>query len=152
MRLESPEFEDGERIPAEYGKEHRDVSPPLSFLEVPEDAESLCLVVDDPDAEPVVGYTFDHWTVWNILPAVSHLSENTVSAGAVEGSNDAGQKGYMGPRPPDTEHTYRFRLYALDTDLDLNEGSTKEQLIEVIQGHILDKAELHGTYSPSQWK
>lgn len=152
MRLKSPEFGSGERIPTEYGKEYRNVNPPLSFLNVPEDAESLCLVVDDPDAEPVVGYTFDHWVVWRVPPAVSHISENTVPAGAIEGSNDAGEIGYTGPRPPDTEHTYRFRLYALDTQPDLAGGATKNQLLEAIDGHILEKAELKATYSPKQWK
>ncbi len=148
LQLSSPAFDNGERIPEKYGYTEQNVNPPLRIDGVPDGTVSLALVMDDPDAEPVAGKVWDHWVVWNIDPSVSIIEENSVPQGAVEGETDYGEIGYGGPNPPDQEHTYVFKLYALDTGLELAEGATKEELEEAMDGHILEETRLEGTYAP----
>ncbi len=148
LMLRSPAFEDGEKIPRKYGYKEDDVNPPLKISRIPAGAESLALVMDDPDAKEPAGKIWDHWVVWDIEPNTSEIPENSIPPGAMEGKNDYDKRGYGGPNPPDREHTYRFKLYALDTTLDLPPGSTKEDVRNSMKGHILDKAMLTGTYAP----
>lgn len=149
MRLSSPAFADREPIPDRYGYEQDNVNPPLEIGEVPTDAVSLALVLNDPDAQEPAGKIWDHWLVWNIDPDTSTIEEGSTPSGAREGRNDFDELGYDGPSPPDREHTYHFRLYALDTTLDLDPGVSKEDLRAVLETHILDETELRGTYAPN---
>jgi Raf kinase inhibitor-like YbhB/YbcL family protein len=148
LTLSSPEFEDGEPIPEKYGYTEANVNPPLTIHDVPAEAESLALLVDDPDAKEPAGKVWDHWTVWNISPDRESIPEDWSADEATEGQNDYGEQGYGGPNPPDRKHTYRFRLYALDTTLDLSPSATKEDLVDAMTGHVVDKARIDGTYAP----
>lgn len=129
-------------IPSEFTCDGSDLSPPLSISDVPTNAKSLVLISDDPDAP--VG-TWDHWVVFNIPPATKQIPQDTEPNGA-PGKNSWGRTGYGGPCPPSGTHRYFFRLYALDTTLNLPQGSTKKQIEAAMQGHILAKAELIGLY------
>lgn len=148
LRLKSPAFSDGEPIPDKYGLTEENVNPPLEFEGVPEEAESLVLLMDDPDAVEPAGKVWNHWVVWNIQPDTAEVSEGSVPTGATEGETDFGERGYGGPNPPDREHTYRFRLYALGSELDLPGTATKKDVEEAMENSVLDEAELTGTYVP----
>jgi hypothetical protein len=148
LRLTSPAFADGEPIPRRHGYTEENVNPPLDVRGVPDGTESLALVVDDPDAMAPAGKVWDHWLVWNVASDTESIPEGWDAAGAVEGRNDYGERGYGGPNPPDREHTYRFRLYALDAPLDLAAGATKDDLEAAMDGRTLDEARLEGTYAP----
>lgn len=150
LSLSSPAFEDGTRIPEQYGYTADNVNPPLTIDGAPDDAESLALIVDDPDAMKPAGKIWDHWLVWNLPPDIGEIPEawDADEAGATEGQNDYGEHGYGGPNPPDREHTYRFMLYALDTTLDLPPSADKETLQDAMTGHLLTDAQLEGTYAP----
>jgi len=143
MKLKSSAFEKGGEIPAKYTCDGDDVSPPLEIIDVPEDTETLALVMDDPDAPMGV---FDHWVVWNIPADISSIPEDTQPEGT-PGRNDFGRLDYGGPCPPSGTHTYRFKLYALDRDLDLPRGSAKGELQREMEGHVLDESLLTGDYS-----
>lgn len=144
MNLNSPMFDDGEPIPTQYTCDGEDMNPPLVFLDVPSGAESLALVMDDPDAP---GKVWTHWLAYNISPDTREIKEDSLPQGAVQGVNDFGNSEYGGPCPPaDETHTYHFKLYALDTDLNLPEGSTKTQFEHTVLGHTIAMAELTGTY------
>ncbi|MFB6144433.1 MAG: YbhB/YbcL family Raf kinase inhibitor-like protein [Candidatus Nanohaloarchaea archaeon] len=146
MRLTSPEFEDGGKIPEKHGYTRENVNPGLKIHGVPDEAESLALIVDDPDAVEPAGKIWLHWTLWNI-PAEKGEIEEGESPG-VEGMTDFRDTGYGGPNPPDGEHTYVFRLYALDTRLNLEEGASREELEEAMEGHVVEETKLQGRYSP----
>ncbi|MFB6161666.1 MAG: YbhB/YbcL family Raf kinase inhibitor-like protein [Haloferacaceae archaeon] len=150
LELTSPAFDDGGPIPREYGYTERDVNPPLGVAGVPDDAASLALVMDDPDAVEPAGKVWDHWVVWNVPPDATEIPAgwSPASVGASEGQNDYGEPGYGGPNPPDGEHTYRFELYALDADLDLPASADADDLRAAAEGHVLDEALLRGTYAP----
>lgn len=148
LQLTSPVFEDGEPIPREYGYTERNVNPPLEIDGVPDDADALALVVDDPDAVEPAGKVWDHWVVWNIDPQNETVPEDWDAAEAIEGQNDYGDDGYGGPNPPDREHSYRFRLYALDEQVTLDAGATKDDLLRAVAGHVVDEATFEGTYAP----
>jgi len=148
LQLTSPAFEDSDPIPREYGYTERNVNPPLEIGGVPDDADSLALVVDDPDAVEPAGKVWDHWVVWNIDPATETIPEDWDASEAVESENDYGNRGYGGPNPPNREHSYRFRLYALDEPVALDTGSTKNELLSTIEQHVVDEAQLEGTYAP----
>ncbi len=143
MELTSSAFEDGGLIPSLYTCDGQDISPPLTVSEVPGGTAALALVMDDPDAP---GGTFDHWLVWNIPPSTTEIAKGTEPEG-VQGESDFGKLGYGGPCPPSGTHTYRFRLYALDQELDLAEGAGKAQLQGAMEGHVLEEALLEGSYS-----
>jgi Raf kinase inhibitor-like YbhB/YbcL family protein len=150
MELSSPAFRDGDPIPEEYGYTADNVNPPLEVADVPSDAESLVLVVDDPDAVEPAGKVWLHWLVWNVDPTRKRIPEgwSTDAAAAVEGENDYGEVGYGGPDPPDREHTYRFRLFALDTSLDVPTGADRDRIERAMEGHVLETATYEGTYAP----
>lgn len=148
LHLTSPAFASGDPIPEQYGYGARNVNPPLSVDGVPDDAETLALVVDDPDAMESAGKVWDHWVVWNIDPETTEIPEDWSPTGATQGQNSYGEAGYGGPNPPDREHTYRFKLYALETALALDAGMTKADLEQAMDGHVLDETVLEGTYTP----
>jgi Raf kinase inhibitor-like YbhB/YbcL family protein len=141
--LESGAFGNAEAIPRRHSCEGEDVSPPLRWTGVPEGAQSLALIVDDPDAPRGV---FTHWVAWGLDPAVEALGEG--EAAPREGRNDFGTSGYRGPCPPPGHgrHRYVFRLFALDTEPELGAGAAKAELEQAIEGHVLMTAELVGTY------
>jgi len=150
MRLTSDAFDDGDPIPEQYGYRAANVNPPLDIHDVPDEAETLALVVDDPDAVEPAGKVWDHGVVWNLPAATTSIPADfdPPSAGGVEGRNDYGEVGYGGPNPPDREHTYRFVARALDTTLALDSGETKAALEAAVEGHVLAEARLTGTYAP----
>jgi hypothetical protein len=144
-------FEDGGFIPEEYTADGRDISPPLIIENVPPEAETLAIIVDDPDAP---SGTFTHWLIWNIPADVNEISKNIEKKekvkglnGAHQGKNDFNELGYRGPAPPSGVHTYRFFAYALDDRLDLEAGADKETLLKAMEGHILQKTVLKGEYA-----
>lgn len=150
--LLSGAFHAGEPIPQEYTCDGNDTSPVLRWSGEPDETESFALIVDDPDAPDK---TFVHWVLYNLPPhadslplgvdVASYFGEDDAPA---EGVNDFGNMGYGGPCPPPGhgEHHYHFRLYALDTRLDLAAGATKQQLTQAMDGHILAETDLIGTY------
>lgn len=148
MILESNAFENGGVIPKKYGYKNENLSPPLKISEIPDNTKSLVLIMDDPDAMGAVGKVWVHWVLWNISPEIKEIPENLIPSGSIEGKTDFDQIGYGGPAPPDKEHTYIFKLCALDIVLELNKGSTKDQVEKSIQNHILDETKLEGKYSP----
>ena len=140
MKIKSPEFEDGQFIPSKFTCEGEDINPALIIEDLPKETKSLALIVDDPDA-PVGIWV--HWVVFDI-PLISRIEENSIPG--KQGINNAGGMNYHGPCPPSGTHRYFFKIYALDTLLNLKEGLTKGQLEKAMQAHILDKAQLLGLY------
>ena len=104
--------------------------------------------MDDPDAMGAVGKVWVHWVIWNIEPNTTEISEGSTPSGSIEGKTDFGEIGYGGPAPPDKRHTYDFKLYALETKLDLQKGTTKAQLEEAMDGKIISQTILKGTFTP----
>jgi len=152
LTITSPAFFHQTEIPAEFTCDGLDVSPPLEWTGVPDNAKSLVLIVDDPDApDPAAPkMTWVHWVLYNLPPTTTSFEQAVgrydLPPGTGEGSNDWKQKGYGGPCPPIGRHRYFFKLYALDVRLpDLGEPS-KAQLEKAMDGHIIDKAELIGLY------
>ena len=146
MQLTSDAFSDGGEIPREYGYKNGNKEPTLAVSGLPNEAESLALIMDDPDAMGAVGKVWVHWVVWNIWP-VSNTGVVDYNQ-ASEGMTDFGEVGYGGPAPPDKRHTYIFKLYALDIKLDLPNESTKADVEKAMEGHIIEQATLEGTYAP----
>ena len=139
--VRSPVFENNKPIPRKYSCDGDEVNPPLTIEGVPSTAKTLALVVDDPDAPRG---TFDHWIVWNI-PLGGKIIEDSVPG--TQGLNSAGQPNYVGMCPPSGTHRYFFKVYALDTKLDLKANAThKKDLENAMQGHVLAKGELIGLY------
>ncbi len=148
LEISSPAFSEGEMIPTRYTCDGPDVSPELSWSGVPEAAKSLALICDDPDAP--MG-TWVHWVLFNIPSSANGLtaeipSHASLENGARHGTNDFRRLGYGGPCPPGGTHRYFFKLYALDTELNLDNGVTKAQLVEAMKGHILAEGQLMGKY------
>jgi Raf kinase inhibitor-like YbhB/YbcL family protein len=141
--LTSTAFADGAAIPPKYTRDGTGVSPPLAWSFLPDGTRSLALVVHDPDAP---SGDFTHWVAWNIDPAPGGLDEG--AAAPVEGANGRGENGYMGPSPPPGHgvHRYFHELYALDSELDLEPGASREQLQSALNGHVIGEARLVGTY------
>lgn len=144
MSIISPVFKNHGTIPSEYTCDGEDISPPLYFENVPEDAQSLTLIVEDPDAP---GKTWVHWVVVNIDPHTTRVLEDSVPNGGLEAMTDFGHAGWGGPCPPSGPHRYYFKLYALDTTLDITEDITRSEVEHAMEGHILEKAELIGIYA-----
>lgn len=140
MRISSPEFENNQVMPKRLSCQGDDVNPLLIIDGIPKETKSLALIVDDPDAPSGI---WVHWLVYD-MPVVSRIEENSIPG--KQGINSASQKNYHGPCPPSGTHRYFFKIFALDKILNLNEGLTKEELEQAIDGHILDKAELLGLY------
>ena len=142
MKLTSPDFKHNSMMPSELTCDGDGASPELNIEDVPKNAKSLVLINDDPDAP--VG-TWDHWIVFNMPPTTKKIEKGQEPEG-LGGKNSWGRTGYGGPCPPSGVHRYFFKLYALDTMLNLNEGAAKKEIESAMQGHIIAKAELMGTY------
>ena len=145
LKLTSSDFLDGDEIPRKYGYKNGNREPPLTMNGVPEGTKSLALIMDDPDAMGAVGKVWVHWVMWNIDPTNTELFVENLTR---EGMTDFGEVGYGGPAPPDKRHTYVFKLYALDSELDLPGKSTKADVEKAMEGHIIEQATLTGTYAP----
>lgn len=144
MKIISSAFEENASIPAKYTCDGENINPPLAVSGVPVEAKSLALILDDPDAPSAGGFV--HWVVFNFDPKTIEIAENSVPAAAVQSQNGAGQARYTGPCPPTGAHHYHFRLYALDSALDLDSSVKREDVEQAMAGHILNRAELVGLY------
>lgn len=146
--LESNAFKNEQEIPKKYGYKNNNINPPLNIKQIPQNTKSLVLIMDDPDAMNVVGKIWVHWILWNIESTTKEIKENSIPTGAIEGKTDFGEIGYGGPAPPDKEHKYIFKLYALDNKLNLNVGASKGQVEASMKNHIIAEAQLIGKFSP----
>lgn len=149
MEIKSSAFKEGGMIPKKYTCDGKDVSPPLSWSNMPGGIKSFALIFDDPDAP--MG-TWVHWVVYNIPGNSNQLPEDVshdkgLSDGTLQGTTDFQRTGYGGPCPPSGIHRYYFKLYALDTTLNLQPGATKEELLTAMGGHVIEQAQLMGKYS-----
>lgn len=144
MKVTSSAFQEGGTIPEKFSKNGQNVSPELRIENIPAEAKSLALIVDDPDAP--VGL-FTHWLAWNIDPRTTDIAEGSVPDGAVQGKNDFGESGYGGPQPPSGTHRYYFKVLALDKTLDLKPGAKRKEVDAAIKGHVVGQGQLMGRYS-----
>jgi len=134
----SSDFNEGDEIPKKFGFKFENEEPDISFVRPPSSTTTLALIMDDPDAMAAVGKVWVHWLQYHNLNETS----------PIEGKTDFGEIGYGGPAPPDGRHTYVFKGYALDTQLDLKEGYSKQELEDAMKGHIIAEAKLTGTFAP----
>ncbi len=148
MDLKSPAFKHQGNIPSIYTCEGRNINIPLEISNVPPDAKSLVIIMDDPDVPAFVRKDglWVHWVVYNIPPTTKTIPENSKPPG-IEGKGTGGKNRYDGPCPPDREHRYFVKLYAIDTVLKLPAGATKEEVEAALQGHIIEQTELMGRYN-----
>ena len=149
--IKSPAFVPGGKIPGKYTCDGMDISPPLTWTSGPEGTKTFALICDDPDAP--MG-TWVHWVLFNLPADITEFSENVppereLESGAKQGMNDFRKIGYGGPCPPSGTHRYFFKLYALDTEINLEAGATKSELLRAMEGHILAEAQLMGRYERS---
>ena len=149
ITITSTAFTEGSMIPRDYTCDGEDISPTLTWSGVPDGTKSLALICDDPDAP--MG-TWVHWVLFNIPAHIMELPDKTlpekiIQNGAKHGMNDFRKFGYGGPCPPGGTHRYYFKLYALDTEINLEAGITKAQLLKSMEGHILAEGQLMGRYS-----
>lgn len=146
MLISSKAFKQGETIPTKYTCDGEDVNPELAIQGVPKVAKSLVLIMDDPDVpkERRPDGMFVHWVIFNLPPDTTLIKENSIPKGTL-GSGTM-RLGYQGPCPPDRQHRYFFKLYALDKTLSLKEGADKTEVENAMKGHILASAELMGVY------
>lgn len=149
MQLTSPEFINQASIPQKYTCQGEGMNPPLEISDVPQEAVSLILIVDDPDAP--VGL-FTHWLMWHIDPATTTIEEDSIPQGALEGVNSSGSLGWTPPCPPEDTgiHHYRFILSALSQDVDLEEGASRDEVVKAMEDTVIDRAELVGMYSSAK--
>jgi Raf kinase inhibitor-like YbhB/YbcL family protein len=150
MQLTSAAFQAGGAIPSKFTCEGKDVSPEFSWRDAPAETKTFALVLHDPDAPRAGGFT--HWAVYNIPANTGHIGEDAprqerIPDAGMQGMNDAGSIGYMGPCPPSGTHRYFARLYALDIELPIAPGASHSELGSAMEGHILEEAELMGTYA-----
>ena len=143
LKITSSAFQQGANIPSKFSCDGSNTSPPLQISDVPGEAKSVVLIVDDPDAPSGL---FTHWTVWNISPQTSTIAEGSTPKG-VHGTNDFGKSGYGGPCPPSGAHRYYFKIFALDRELDLPVGAKRSQLDAAMKGHVIAQGDLMGRYS-----
>jgi Raf kinase inhibitor-like YbhB/YbcL family protein len=144
LKISSPAFQNNEYIPKKYSCQGEDLNPPLIFENIPQNAKSLALIVDDPDA-PMGNW--DHWIVFNISPQTKDIKEGEIPKGSLQGINDFGKLDYGGPcPPPGRPHRYFFKLFTLDIVLNLKQGIRKNVLEKAMEGHILGQAQLIGLY------
>ncbi len=137
LSIFSTDFQEGGEIPKICGYKHGNEKPELDFMGMENEPGPWAMIMDDPDAMAAVGKVWVHW-----------LEYGNTDDSVTEGKNDFGEIGYGGPAPPDGRHTYVFKLYELDTDLDLKEGYSKQELEDAMKGHIIAEAKLTGTYAP----
>ncbi len=143
MILKSSAFSHNGNIPSKYTCDGENLRPHLSIENAPKNTKSFVLIVHDPDA-PAKDWL--HWTIWNIAPEIREIPENTVPYGTLQGMTDFGETGWGGPCPPSGTHRYFFELYALDTILDIAQGSDRKTLEDAISPHVIEKAQLIGLY------
>lgn len=148
MKIESSVFSHNQSIPAKYTCDGDDVSPPLTISGVPENAKSLVFIMDDPDVPKSIrpDGMWNHWIKFNIPSMATTIEERREPEG-IAGKGTSGNLDYHGPCPPDREHRYFFKLYALDTELELQQGVSKEEVEQAMSDHILAQTELIGLYS-----
>jgi Raf kinase inhibitor-like YbhB/YbcL family protein len=151
LQVTSSAFTQGGMIPKQYTCDGKNISPPLAWTGVPSNAKSQVLIADDPDAP--VG-TWVHWVVFNIPSAVRELPEaiapiETLPTGGTQGKSSFGKIGYGGPCPPSGAHRYFFKIYALDTELNLRSASTKDDVVKAMDGHVIAEGQLMGKYQRS---
>ncbi len=146
LQITSSAFPANGAIPSKYTCDAQSVTPPLAFSGIPAKTQSLVLIVDDPDVPKnlMPSGVFDHWLIWDLAADSNGVVE--AAPEAKRGLNGMGQQGYMGPCPPDREHRYFFKLYALDTVLPELKNATKKDLEKAMEGHTAAHAELLGTY------
>jgi len=150
MRLVSSAFQAGEAIPTRFTCEGENISPELSWTEAPKETKSFALIVHDPDAPRANGFV--HWLLYQIPGNVTHIPEivsqqPSIKNLGVQGKNDGGKIGYMGPCPPSGTHRYFFYLYSLNGELDLQPGASHDEVIAAIRGKIIEQTELVGLYT-----
>ena len=143
LKLSSPAFKHNQMIPTKHTCDGADVNPSLLIENPPSEAKSLALILDDPDAP---AGTWVHWVLWNIDPKTTEIREDSVPSGAEQGTNDFRKHDYGGPCPPSGTHRYFFKLYVLDTTLNLGAVTTKAALERAMKGHIVAQTELVGLY------
>jgi len=148
IKISSASFQNGGAIPSKYTCDGANVSPALQWSGVPQNAKSLVLICDDPDAP---GKTWVHWVLYDLPASTTSLPEAVPATdkpptGGKHGKNDFGKPGFGGPCPPSGTHRYFFKLYAVDSETSLNPGASKDQVLKAIEGHILGQGELMGTY------
>ncbi|MFQ5661627.1 MAG: YbhB/YbcL family Raf kinase inhibitor-like protein [Candidatus Paceibacteria bacterium] len=146
LKLTSKSFENNGNIPSRHTCDGEGISPELSIEGIDENAKSLVLIMDDPDAP---SGTWDHWVKFNISTSTTQIKEGGEPDGA-SGVGTSGNREYFGPCPPDREHRYFFKLFSLDTELELEEGATKREVEKTMEGHILQQTELVGLYERNQ--
>lgn len=148
MNITSPAFKHNESIPSRYTCDGKSINPPLEFSDIPKETKSLTLIMEDPDVPKNLkpDEMFDHWIIFNMPMNINSISENSTPAGTV-GKNSSGTNTYIGACPPDREHRYFFKLFALDTTLDLDSHAEKADVKKSMQGHILETAQLIGLYN-----
>jgi Raf kinase inhibitor-like YbhB/YbcL family protein len=146
FQVVSPVFRNGHAIPSQYTCKGHNVNPPLNILNVPPQAQSLALIMHDPDG---ISGDYLHWLMWDIPPVTESISVNDVPVGAIQGANGSGKAGYMGPCPPKGSgaHRYKFHFYALDSPMNLASGAGRKELEAAMKGHIIDQYTLVGTFS-----
>ena len=149
MKLTSSAFDNNSIIPKKYGYKHGNISPPLKIEDIPDGTKSLVLIIDDPDVMAAVGKVWSHWIIWNISPNISEIPENSVPENCFQGKTDFGEIGYGGPAPPDKEHTYLFKLYALDKTLSIEKNLSRTEIENEVKNHIITETLLTGKFSPS---
>ena len=143
MTIKSSAFENNGKIPSRYTCDGENVSPPFDFFTIPVAAKSLVLIVEDPDSP---SKNFTHWIVFNINPLINGFEENTIPDNSLEGLNDFGEPHYGGPCPNSGSHKYIFKLYALNTYLNLEKGATKQQVLNALVGNIVEESQITGVY------
>lgn len=148
MKISSPAFKNGCIIPSRYTCEGANINPPLAFADIPPQTKSLVLIMDDPDVPRSIHSDgiFDHWLIFNISPTTTQITESQSKKIGLGGKNTLEHTGYVGPCPPDREHRYFFKLFALDITLSLKEGARKNEIEAAMKGHVIDQAELMGRY------
>ncbi len=149
LELFSPAFKQGQNVPKQYTCDGKDISPPLFWKDAPANTKSFVLIMDDPDAP---AGTWDHWILYNIPASTTLLAENNqnMPEGTLTGKNSWNRLTYNGPCPPDREHRYFFKLYAIDTTLPINNGMTKKEVESAINGHVVASSELMAKYQRSR--
>jgi hypothetical protein len=143
MQVSSSAFADNGTIPVVFTGDGANISPPIAWSKPPAGAQSVVLLVEDPDA-PM--RTFVHWLLFNIPPGVTEIAQGSAPAGAAAAINDAGEAGYFGPKPPSGAHHYHFKVMALDTTLPLGAGAAKDDVLKAMAGHVIGEGELVGIY------
>jgi Raf kinase inhibitor-like YbhB/YbcL family protein len=146
MKIKSRAFNNNGNIPKRYTCQGENINPPLEILDIPDRAKTLALIVDDPDAP---NKTWVHWLIWNIPVADHSIEEGEPPQNAMCGINDFEKLEYGGPCPPSGTHRYFFKIYALDDVLRLPEGAIKDELMNAVEQHKIDSAQLVGLYSKS---